>query len=105
MCTQNVIISGDHSPDEMDQLLNEHEGVKQTQGQIYKSYQKLKECYRQMEEEVGRLGTQYSQLQTDFEKQRAELNKAKEELKRVSGLNEFVQEQHVSVEHTQSGVS
>ena len=72
-------------------MLKEHQGVKHTQGQLYESYQKLKERYRQSEEEVDRLGTQYSQLQTDFEKQRAELNEAKEELERVS---EFVQEQH-----------
>ena len=94
MYTQNVTIgktSRDHSPDDIDQLLKEHKGVKQTQGQIYESYQKLKERYRQSEEEIDRLGTQYSQLQTDFEKQRAELNKAKEELEKIS---EFVQEQH-----------
>ena len=94
MYTQNVTIgktSRDHSPDDMDQLLKEHQGVKHTQGQLYESYQKLKERYRQSEEEVDRLGTQYSQLQTDFEKQRAELNKAKEELEKIS---EFVQEQH-----------
>ena len=79
-------------------MLKENEGVKQTQNQIYESYQKLKERYRGKEEEVGRLETQYSQLKTDFEKQRDELNKAKEELERVSDLNKFVQEQHVMAE-------
>ena len=97
MCTQSVTIgktSRDHSPDDMDQLLKENEGHKQTQKQLYESYQKLKDRYRQKEEEVSKLETQCSQLQAEFEKQRDDLSKAKEELERAPGLNKFVQEQH-----------
>ena len=78
----------------MDQLLKENEGHKQTQKQLYESYQKLKDRYRQKEEEVSKLETQCSQLQAEFEKQRDDLSKAKEELERAPGLNKFVQEQH-----------
>lgn len=82
----------------MGQLQKECEGRKQTQEQLYASYQSLSNRYRQKEEEVSKLTVQCNELQAVIDKQNDEMYKIKQDLENISGFSQTQHEKLVLAE-------
>ena len=83
-----------HAQGNTEELHKECERQGQTYEQLYLSYQSLARCYREKEEENGKLILEHTELQTKINEQTVEMLKFQQELESVSGLSQFIQEQH-----------
>ena len=83
-----------HAQGNTEELHKECERQEQTYEQLYASYQSLARRYREKEEENGKLNLEHTELQTKINEQTVEMLKFQQELESVSGLSQFIQEQH-----------
>ena len=75
-------------------MQKECERHEQTYEQLYASYQRLTRHYREKEEETDKLNSRCSELQAEVDEQKVEMHRIQQELQSVSGLGQFIHEQH-----------